>query len=80
MKILVTGGNGFTGKYVVSAFEAAGYQVLVGVQHPVLDKEVLFNILNKDSLCETLLKYRPDGIIHLAGSAFVGEGDSSVFI
>ncbi|HID8483738.1 TPA: GDP-mannose 4,6-dehydratase [Serratia marcescens] len=80
MKILVTGGNGFTGKYVVSAFEAAGYQVLVGVRStPVLDKEVLFNILNKDSLCETLLKYRPDGIIHLAGSAFVGEGDSSVF-
>lgn len=32
MKILVTGGNGFTGKYVVSAFEAAGYQVLVGVR------------------------------------------------
>ncbi|AGQ30297.1 GDP-mannose 4,6-dehydratase [Serratia liquefaciens] len=80
MKVLVTGGNGFTGKYVVSAFEAAGYQVLVGGRSsPSSKKEVIFDILDKGCLRETLSLHKPDGVIHLAGSAFVGEGDSSVF-
>lgn len=80
MKVLVTGGNGFTGKYVVSAFEAAGYQVLVGGRSaPSSKKEVIFDILDKDNLRETLSEHKPNGIIHLAGSAFVGEGDSSIF-
>ncbi|CAI1564454.1 GDP-mannose 4,6-dehydratase [Serratia proteamaculans] len=80
MKVLVTGGNGFTGKYVVSTFEGAGYQVLIGgCCAPLSINEVVFDVLDKKSLLEALSIHKPEGIIHLAGSAFVGEGEASVF-
>jgi len=67
MKILVTGGEGFTGRYLKLELEQYGYTV-VGLTSDVTDY---------DSLSAELLSIQPDGVIHLAGIAFVEENDSS---
>jgi len=80
-RVLVTGSEGFTGKYVCAEFARAGWEVWgAGVQPKPLDAQYLQIDLSKpDSLKPISEEIKPDVVIHLAALAFVAEEDPSLF-
>jgi GDP-6-deoxy-D-talose 4-dehydrogenase len=78
--VLLTGANGFTGKYVRAELEAAGYTVvgaLVGASRG--PHEVTLDITSPDNCRRVMEKVRPDYLIHLAAISFVQHADSDAF-
>jgi len=80
-RVLVTGSEGFTGKYVCAEFARAGWEVWgAGVQPKPLDAQYLQIDLSKpDSLKPISEEIKPDVVIHLAALAFVAEEDPCLF-
>ena len=71
MKVLITGSEGFVGKYLRAELEAHGYEV-TGLDLAPGEKTVAVNLLEPEAV-ETLLKeLQPEVIFHLAGQANVG--------
>ena len=73
-RVLITGGGGFTGRYVQSALAAAGYR-------PV-DAEgtgVRFDLRDRASIEAVLRATAPQYLIHLAAVSFVGHQDATEF-
>lgn len=64
-KVLVTGANGFTGRYIIEELRKRNY-----IPH-ILNA----NILHYHQLIEELDKVRPNKIIHLAGVSFTQHED-----
>ncbi|GBF51519.1 nucleoside-diphosphate sugar epimerase [Leptospira ryugenii] len=62
IKILITGGSGFVGKYLISALEAKGTYEIRFLQSDIRDQKQVLDQIQKDS---------PDFVIHLAAQAFV---------
>jgi nucleoside-diphosphate-sugar epimerase len=61
MKVLVTGANGFTGRYLCAHLTAQGHQPIpLGV-----------NLLNREALIKEVVDCAPDAIVHLAAISFV---------
>ena len=79
-RALVTGINGFTGRYVAAELSAAGYRVF-GLGSGVCDDEDYFNVdlLDSNALNNVVDQIKPDVAIHLAAIAFVGHGDANAF-
>lgn len=76
-RALITGANGFTGKYVVSELVAAGYEV-IGLSHGAghgPGKTIRVDVLNRVALREAVASISPDVVLHLAGISFVAHGD-----
>ena len=77
-RVLVTGIEGFTGRYLAAELGAAGFHVSGTEMH--LRGATLPNIYQCD-LCDSsatkavLAVTKPDVVVHLAGVAFVGHGD-----
>ena len=69
MKILISGINGFTGRYVKSALEKVGHEVL----------GLVSNITDYNALASEITQVKPDAVIHLAALAFVGHGTANSF-
>lgn len=69
MLVLVTGLEGFTGRYVSEELERSGHTV-VGLKSDLLDGV---------SLKSEVSDIAPDAAIHLAAIAFVGHGDARAF-
>ena len=69
-KILVTGGNGFTGKYITSLLRQNGYTVVNAVRRKLNDEDVVFDGRSIDSIKRLIYEVKPNGIIHLAGISF----------
>lgn len=67
MKALVTGSEGFVGQHLVKELESQGHQV---VGFNLRDG---YNILNYETVRNTLDIHRPDAIFHLAAQAYVPE-------
>lgn len=65
--ILVTGGNGFIGRYVVEELESRGHHVYVLDRHNVPRQPESFFGDIKDSTLVTEAVSHSDGVIHLAG-------------
>lgn len=65
MRVLVTGKEGFTGKYVEKELLSKGHEV-IGLTADITDIAALSNELRDSKL---------DAVIHLAAIAFVGHGD-----
>jgi GDP-6-deoxy-D-talose 4-dehydrogenase len=72
---LLTGAEGFTGRYVKPALQAIGYQVIsldaVG-PHPC-------DLTNAEAVESAVQAARPEVVVHLAGVAFVAHGNVEDF-
>lgn len=69
MRSLVTGLDGFTGRYVHSELEAHGHSV-VGLTSDLTDP---------DAVAAEIAQVQPEALVHLAGIAFVGHGNANAF-
>ena len=80
-RVLVTGSEGFTGRYVCDEFAAAGWEVWgAGVQpKPDNPRYLNINLLEPETLWLIGERARPHVVVHLAASAFVAEADPSAF-
>ena len=83
-RILITGVDGFTGRYLAPALAAEGHEVHGLVQRaPEPDQPVqpgvhalhACDLLDPAGLMRVVDQVRPDKVAHLAGIAFVGHGD-----
>lgn len=61
MRILVTGGEGFIGKYVQSRGRELGYHITT---YDIIKGQ---DVLNHDQFLDAVDRFAPDAIIHLAG-------------
>ena len=71
MKALITGANGFVGKYLASELKKNGYEVY-GIDIVATDNVYCVDILDYSALKDVIDKENPDCIFHLAGQASVG--------
>ncbi len=80
-RVLITGVNGFTGRYMAAEMLGAGYDVY-GLAHnaPTNSAPDPITLLTCDlcdggGLLSIIEEIRPDYVVHLAGIAFVAHGD-----
>ena len=69
MLTLVTGVEGFTGRFVKAELEANGHTV-VGLKS---------DLTNASAVTDEVLEIQPEAVIHLAGIAFVGDDNANAF-
>lgn len=69
MLTLVTGLNGFTGRYIQAELETNGHTV-VGLTSDLTDF---------DAVAAEITRVQPEAVVHLAGIAFVGHGNANAF-
>ena len=77
--VLLTGRNGFTGRYVAAELEAAGYDV-VGLSdrpEPGGARSINANLLDREAVAAAVVAVKPDVVLHLAAISFVAHGDVS---
>lgn len=77
---LVTGINGFTGRYVAAELSAAGYRVF-GIGSTSSDQPDYFQVdlMDISELTNVTKQIKPNVVIHLAAIAYVGHGDADGF-
>jgi GDP-4-dehydro-6-deoxy-D-mannose reductase len=68
MKVLVTGGTGFVGPYLVRHCRDAGDEVITPGDHAHG-----FDITDRARVMETIAAHRPDAVYHLAARSHVGD-------
>ncbi len=69
MRILVTGLEGFTGRYLQSELESCGHTV-IGLASDLTDAA---------EVSDEIYRVRPEAVVHLAGITFVGHGEPKTF-
>ena len=76
MKALITGINGFVGKYLSKYLIEKGYEVYGTVLEDDIHMDDVkiykMNLLDKEEVAETIRKIKPDQVYHLAGQSAVG--------
>lgn len=79
-RVLLTGANGFTGRYVRAELEAAGYTVIGAVVGaPASQQEVALDITSLDDCRAVMESVRPEYLVHLAAISFVHHADAEAF-
>jgi nucleoside-diphosphate-sugar epimerase len=73
-RVLVTGLDGFTGRYARLELEAAGFEVF-GLSHEVGGYRREIDLLDADNVTREVAAIAPDSVLHLAAIAFVAHGD-----
>lgn len=77
---LVTGINGFTGRYVAAELSAAGYRVFgIGAMPSEQPDYYQVDLLDTVGLKDVISQVKPHVVIHLAAIAYVGHGDADAF-
>ena len=81
MRALITGINGFTGRYVAAELERQGYEVFGIGNRPddAITNYYAVDLLNLESLKNCIAKIQPQVIVHLAAIAFVAHGNPEAF-
>jgi GDP-4-dehydro-6-deoxy-D-mannose reductase len=72
MKALITGSEGFVGRYMRRELEDTGYEV-TGLDRVDAQNTIRADLLNGESIREVIAGIQPEVIIHLAGQADVGK-------
>lgn len=78
-KVLLTGVDGFTGKYVAKELTEKGYQVIGLVYKHAGEGQVACDLTDKQAVKNCLTEVKPDYVIHLAALSFVGHADQKAF-
>lgn len=78
-KVLLTGVDGFTGKYVARELIEKGYQVVGLVHKNAGPDQVACDLTDKQAVKDCLSQVRPDYLVHLAALSFVGHSDQKAF-
>lgn len=79
-RVLVTGSEGFTGRYLVQELESTGYEVFgLGSHASNAPGYIQADLMDATALKLALERVQPDVVIHLAALAFVGHGDPNAF-
>lgn len=78
-KVLLTGVDGFTGKYVAKELIGKGYQVVGLVYKHAAEGQVACDLTDKQAVKSCLAEVKPDYVIHLAALSFVGHADQKAF-
>lgn len=74
---LVTGADGFTGTYVVSALQRAGYRVHGWVHRDATGPDTsAVDLLDRAAVAASVQALQPDVVVHLAAISFVAHGDA----
>jgi nucleoside-diphosphate-sugar epimerase len=81
MRALITGIEGFTGRYVAAELERAGYEVYgtCAGAHPASEHILSADLLDKPALEAAVAAIAPDVVVHLAAIAFVAHDDGNAF-
>lgn len=69
MKILLTGADGFTGRFFTRAAVRAGHEVCA----------LKSDLTNRDALIEEVAGVSPDAVLHLAAISYVGHANEAAF-
>ncbi|NNG77215.1 NAD-dependent epimerase/dehydratase family protein [Acinetobacter sp. ANC 4277] len=78
--VLITGSEGFTGKYMAAEMRSAGYHVVgLGTKSSTAVDYYQADLLSIAEITAVLNQVQPDIVIHLAAIAFVGHGDANAF-
>lgn len=82
-RALITGANGFTGRYLRNELEHHGWEVW-GLGHSAASADdssryLQADLLDVDSIGQAVEQVMPDAIFHLAAIAFVGHGSPNDF-
>ena len=80
-RVLVTGSEGFTGRYVCDEFARAGWEVWrAGLQtQPDRLRYLQIDLLKPETLTRIVDIASPDVVVHLAASAFIAQDDATAF-
>ncbi len=78
-KVIVTGSNGFTGRYVLAELIARGYDVSELVRKKTNENQIECDLSDKDSIKTCFRDIKPNYIIHLAALSFVAHDDARAF-
>lgn len=79
-QVLITGAQGFTGRYMATELRNHGYRVSgIGSQPGNSPGYYQADLADAEALKACLAEVQPDIIIHLAAVAFVGHGDANAF-
>ena len=76
-KALITGSEGFTGKYLATELESHGWEVwrTDTLEIKNADRYRKSDLCDPESLKRVVNEIKPDDVVHLAAIAFVGHGD-----
>ncbi|MEE2952277.1 MAG: GDP-mannose 4,6-dehydratase [Pseudomonadota bacterium] len=74
-RVLVTGADGFTGRYVIEALSRDGHEAIGTTRRESGPALVALELSDAEAVQRALETLRPDAIIHLAAVAFVAHGD-----
>lgn len=76
-KILITGSNGFTGKYLSSFFTSKGHIVYGISNKKETNDNFIFecDLIDAEKLTQIVSEVKPNIVIHLAAISFVGHPD-----
>lgn len=76
-KALITGLSSFTGRYLKTELEAAGYRVYGSIygSEAVGDDVTSLDLCDRGGVQALIDKVRPDVVVHLAAISFVAHGD-----
>lgn len=72
MKALITGSQGFVGRYLRRELEANGYEV-VGLDLQDASNTIRADLLNASQMKDAIFRVKPNAIFHLAGQADVAK-------
>lgn len=78
-KVLLTGVDGFTGKYVEQELNSRGYSVVGLVHRNANQGQVACDLTDREAVLACLEQVQPNYIIHLAALSFVGHADQKAF-
>lgn len=78
-RVLITGIDSFTGKYLSNYLTQFGYDIYGTSLVHNAEKKYKCDITDKDNILDILREVNPDFIVHLSGISFVGYGSAEDF-